>query len=101
MSKLLLSEGGRIGPISISFILNIPFLCIYLNGNMMFHYSQERTFWVGAFFMGSNLQAMERNILSRLLGGSPNPRPDKNMRAEHHAGHGGLRVQKDASLPEA
>ena len=29
------------------------------------------------------------------------PRPDKNVRAEHHAGHGGLRVQKDASLPEA
>ena len=51
--------------------------------------------------MGSNLQAMERNILSRLLGCSPNPRPDKNVRAEHHAGHGGLRVQRDASLPEA
>lgn len=51
--------------------------------------------------MGSNLQAMERNILSRLLGCSPNPRPDKNVRAEHHTGHGGLRVQKDASLPEA
>lgn len=47
------------------------------------------------------MQAMERNILSCLLGRSPNPRPDKNVRAEHHAGHGGLRVQKDASLPEA
>lgn len=50
---------------------------------------------------GYFLQAMERNILSRLLGGSPNPRPDKNVRAEHHAEHGGLRVQQDASLPEA
>jgi hypothetical protein len=36
-----------------------------------------------------------------LVGAFPKPPPDKYVRAEHHAGHGGLRVRKDASLPEA
>lgn len=36
-----------------------------------------------------------------LVGAFPKPPPDKYVRAEHHAEHGGLRVRKDASLPEA
>lgn len=36
-----------------------------------------------------------------LVGAFPKPPARQNVRSEHHAGHGGLRVQKDASLPEA
>ena len=40
---------------------------------------------------------MERNILSCLLGSSPNPRPDIEYAGRTPRGRGGLRVLSDAS----